>query len=79
MNRHDQPEFQEEVSDHERTTRLRLLRLRVPEDATTIIGHTRLTTQGKQRYNENNHPWRSAFFHLYIIGIDPPTMGKIND
>ena len=36
------------------------LRLRVPEDATTIIGHTRLTTQGNQKYNENNHPWRST-------------------
>ena len=33
------------------------LRLRVPEDATTIIGHTRLTTQGNAKLNYNNHPW----------------------
>ena len=34
------------------------LRLKVPEDAVTVIGHTRLTTQGSARFNENNHPWR---------------------
>lgn len=34
------------------------LRLKVPEDATTVIGHTRLTTQGNAKFNENNHPWR---------------------
>ena len=28
-----------------------MLRLRIPEDATTVIGHTRLTTQGNQKYN----------------------------
>ncbi|MBR5431242.1 MAG: hypothetical protein IK119_02535 [Bacteroidales bacterium] len=33
------------------------LRLKVPEDATTIIGHTRLTTQGNEKLNYNNHPW----------------------
>ena len=35
------------------------LRLRVPEDAISVIGHTRLTTQGNQKYNPNNHPWCS--------------------
>ena len=34
------------------------LRLKVPEDAVTVIGHTRLTTQGSARFNENNHSWR---------------------
>lgn len=37
-----------------------MLRLRIPEDATTVIGHTRLTTQGNQKYNPNNHPWCSS-------------------
>lgn len=36
------------------------LRLRVPEDATAVIGHTRLTTQGNEKINYNNHPWRST-------------------
>ena len=35
------------------------LRLRVPEEAAAVIGHTRLTTQGNQKYNPNNHPWCS--------------------
>ena len=33
------------------------LRLRLPEDALSVIGHTRLTTQGSQKHNHNNHPW----------------------
>ena len=36
-----------------------MLRLRIPEDAITVMGHTRLTTQGNQKHNYNNHPWKS--------------------
>lgn len=34
-----------------------LSRFRVPKDAWTIMGHTRLTTQGNARRNRNNHPF----------------------
>ena len=29
----------------------------VPEDARVIMGHSRMTTQGKAKYNKNNHPF----------------------
>lgn len=29
----------------------------VPDGTTAIMGHTRLTTQGNQKYNQNNHPF----------------------
>ncbi|MGM9565004.1 class II glutamine amidotransferase [Evtepia sp.] len=34
-----------------------LSRFRVPKDAWTVMGHTRLTTQGNARRNQNNHPF----------------------
>lgn len=40
-----------------------LMWYRVPLDATTIMGHTRMTTQGSEKHNENNHP-----FHGYAGG-----------
>lgn len=33
------------------------LRLRVPKDANYIMGHTRMTTQGCEKRNQNNHPF----------------------
>ena len=39
------------------------LRLRVPEDAVTVIGHTRLTPQGNEKNNYNNHPWKCSIPH----------------
>lgn len=35
-----------------------LLHLRIPDDATVIMGHTRMTTQGCEKLNWNNHPFR---------------------
>lgn len=35
----------------------RKLRLRVPSDVNVIIGHTRMTTQGNEKFNQNNHPF----------------------
>ena len=29
----------------------------VPEDAHVVMGHSRMTTQGKAKYNRNNHPF----------------------
>lgn len=37
-----------------------LMWYRVPVDAIIVMGHTRMTTQGSEKYNENNHP-----FHGY--------------
>ena len=33
------------------------LNLFVPEDAHIVMGHSRMTTQGKAKYNRNNHPF----------------------
>ena len=35
------------------------LRLRIPQDAKVIMGHTRMTTQGNEKINRNNHPFTS--------------------
>ena len=35
-----------------------LMWYRVPVDATVVMGHTRMTTQGPALRNENNHPFR---------------------
>ena len=34
------------------------LHFHVPENTTAVMGHTRLTTQGDQKLNYNNHPFR---------------------
>ncbi|MBR3269150.1 MAG: glucosamine 6-phosphate synthetase [Oscillospiraceae bacterium] len=34
------------------------LRFRIPEGTLAVMGHTRLTTQGDQKHNYNNHPFR---------------------
>ena len=34
-----------------------LMWFKVPEDSKTVMGHTRMTTQGSERYNANNHPF----------------------
>lgn len=36
-----------------------LMWFRVPEDSKVVMGHTRMTTQGSERYNANNHPFGS--------------------
>lgn len=35
----------------------RQLPLRIPDDAVAIMGHTRMTTQGNEKRNYNNHPF----------------------
>lgn len=35
-----------------------LMWYRVPAAATAVMGHTRMTTQGSETYNGNNHPFR---------------------
>ena len=36
------------------------MRFHIPADAWTIMGHTRLTTQGSEQRNYNNHPFRGT-------------------
>lgn len=36
------------------------LNLYFPKDTTTLIGHTRYTTQGNEKFNQNNHPFTSV-------------------
>lgn len=43
----------------------RFLRFKVPNDAYAVMGHTRLTTQGNERFNYNNHP-----FPAHVPGAD---------
>ena len=39
------------------------LGLRIPNDARVIMGHTRMTTQGSEKRNRNNHPFRGRAGH----------------
>lgn len=34
------------------------MHFRIPTDTTVAMGHTRFTTQGDQKFNHNNHPFR---------------------
>lgn len=35
-------------------------KIAVPTDTITVMGHTRYTTQGNEKYNYNNHPFRGT-------------------
>ncbi|MDE5765504.1 MAG: class II glutamine amidotransferase [Ruminococcus sp.] len=52
------------------------IRFNAPDDTTAIMGHTRLTTQGNQKFNQNNHPFYGhadknfAFAHNGVLYND---------
>ncbi len=53
------------------------LNIRVPDGVRTIMGHTRMTTQGNAKHNQNNHPFSGcadgkyfAFAHNGMIWND---------
>lgn len=52
------------------------IRFNTPDDTTAIMGHTRLTTQGNQKFNQNNHPFYGhadkefAFAHNGVLYND---------
>lgn len=53
------------------------LRFCIPDDANLIMGHTRMTTQGSEKKNYNNHPFRGmaggmpfAFAHNGVLHND---------
>ena len=37
-----------------------LMRFKLPDDAVCIMGHTRMTTQGNEKHNYNNHPFEGT-------------------
>lgn len=54
-----------------------LMWYRVPLEATAVMGHTRMTTQGSEKKNQNNHPFfgnagdtRFALAHNGVLGND---------
>ena len=52
------------------------IRFNAPDSTTAIMGHTRLTTQGNQKFNQNNHPFYGhadkdfAFAHNGVLYND---------
>ncbi|MDE6678276.1 MAG: class II glutamine amidotransferase [Ruminococcus sp.] len=52
------------------------IRFNAPDGTTAIMGHTRLTTQGNQKFNQNNHPFPGyadkefAFAHNSVLYND---------
>ncbi len=52
------------------------IRFNAPESTTAVMGHTRLTTQGNQKFNQNNHPFPGhvdkefAFAHNGVLYND---------
>ena len=42
------------------------LNLFIPEDAHIVMGHSRMTTQGKAKYNRNNHPFAGKVGRLHF-------------
>lgn len=44
-----------------------LMRWHIPDDATVIMGHTRLTTQGNAKHNYNNHPFYGSADKLFAL------------
>ena len=48
---------QNHLTVYKRPLEAHRMRFRVPEDSRVIMGHTRMTTQGKASRNRNNHPF----------------------
>ena len=45
------------LSIYKRPLAAHCMRFEIPKSATTVMGHTRLTTQGDEKFNYNNHPF----------------------
>lgn len=52
------------------------IKFNIPENTVAVMGHTRLTTQGNQKFNQNNHPFYGhadkdfAFAHNGVLYND---------
>ena len=66
----------ERITIYKRPKPAHKLKFRVPAGTAALIGHTRLTTQGNQKHNFNNHPFRGvagqefAFAHNGVLYND---------
>lgn len=47
----------DKLSVYKRPVPARRLRIRLPGDTHIVMGHTRMTTQGSEKHNRNNHPF----------------------
>lgn len=60
------------------------LHFRIPQGTVAVMGHTRLTTQGDQKYNQNNHPFRGyantefALAHNGVLYNDTQLRKQLN-
>ena len=60
------------------------MHFRVPVGTAAVMGHTRLTTQGSQKRNQNNHPFRGntgtefALAHNGVLYNDEMLRAKLN-
>ena len=48
------------LSVHKAPVPGRQLKFRIPNDTAIVMGHTRMTTQGNEKHNRNNHPFRGV-------------------
>ena len=60
------------------------LHFRIPQGTVAVMGHTRLTTQGDQKFNQNNHPFRGyantefALAHNGVLYNDDQLRRQLN-
>ncbi len=60
------------------------LHFRIPDGTSAVMGHTRLTTQGDQKHNYNNHPFRGhagtefALAHNGVLYNDTTLRKQLN-
>jgi len=52
--------YRNNLAIYKRPVAGRHLKMRIPNGVTAVMGHTRLTTQGDESRNQNNHPFRGV-------------------
>lgn len=60
---------QEKLHIYKRPLPAHKMKFRVLSDTSIIMGHTRMTTQGSEQKNRNNHPFSGKAFALAHNGI----------
>ncbi len=72
------------LSIYKRPLPAHMMKFRIPVGTATVMGHCRLTTQGSQKCNFNNHPFRGnagtdfAFAHNGVLYNDKLLRIKLN-
>lgn len=49
--------YHDGIQVYKRPWPARRMRFRIPNEVSVVMGHTRMTTQGSAKKNQNNHPW----------------------